>query len=941
MSLGADDLIYFYVGGEAYQLKPSMRFRDPSAWYHVIFHLDTTQAIASNRMKFYINGEEVTSFQTATYPPQDWECAAVNVSGVWHALGKYYSSGEEYDGYLAEVNFIDGQALTPSDFGETGDYGEWKPIEYAGTYGTNGFYLPFSNTGDKQTLTVNSTVTHSTTSSKIGSSSIKFNNSGYLYPSNLSAFDFSGGGDLTIEFWFNKIGTSSGSHHHMYGFDSGTDGYIAYRDQGSDDWQWNLGSQSLYASQVPSVGTWYHLAVVRDGSNYRMYIDGVQSTSAAVSTTMGLPTDLRFGRGVATWAAQYANMYIDEFRVSNNCRYPSGTTFTPSTTAFTDDANTLLLIHSDTTNGSTTFTDSSGVVGGLGNDASSNTNNWTPNNLASTDQMLDTPTNNFATLNPLRTQEGYTSTFSEGNLKVSAGRYYGGSSTIAMDTGKWYGEFLLTDATGNGYLGIVPTSTRAEDVIFDNVAYAYAGWNGSTRDHGTYRSFGDSYTTGDLISIAVDMDNSNVYFAKNGTWQASGDPTSGASGTGASNNSDIVTDTYEFLLGDAAGASSGSWVANFGQDSSFAGNVTVGTETDDNGYGSFKYDVPDGFLALCTKNLPDPAVIPSEHFNTVLYTGTGSADNAITVGFQPDFVWLKSRSNINSHQIYDAVRGGGKILSSNGIGGDYTTTTGLDFQSNGFNIKNSWGNHNGSGTTYASWNWKAGGASVTNTTSDITSEVSANQAAGISIVTWSGNGGLSAQTIGHGLGVVPEMMIRKRLDDDNYWYVWHKGLTSYNYEVYLNDTNAETAGGFFQMGAPNNGTYFRAYDGGSTTDRNVTYCFASVDGYSKVSSYIGNGSTDGTFVYTGFRPAYVMIKRTDGANIWIIHDTERDTHNYMNKEIFAESSGAEVSGGSSAYIDYLSNGFKLRGATPAMNTSGGTYIYLAFAESPFKHTNAR
>jgi hypothetical protein len=947
MSLGADDLIYFYVGGEAYQLKPSMRFRDPSAWYHVIFHLDTTQAIASNRMKFYINGEEVTSFQTATYPPQDWECAAVNVSGVWHALGKYYSSGEEYDGYLAEVNFIDGQALTPSDFGETGDYGEWKPIEYAGTYGTNGFYLPFSNTGDKQTLTVNSTVTHSTTSSKIGSSSIKFNNSGYLYPSNLSAFDFSGGGDLTIEFWFNKIGTSSGSHHHMYGFDSGTDGYIAYRDQGSDDWQWNLGSQSLYASQVPSVGTWYHLAVVRDGSNYRMYIDGVQSTSAAVSTTMGLPTDLRFGRGVATWAAQYANMYIDEFRVSNNCRYPSGTTFTPSTTAFTDDANTLLLIHSDTTNGSTTFTDSSGVVGGLGNDASSNTNNWTPNNLASTDQMLDTPTNNFATLNPLRTQEGYTSTFSEGNLKVSAGRYYGGSSTIAMDTGKWYGEFLLTDATGNGYLGIVPTSTRAEDVIFDNVAYAYAGWNGSTRDHGTYRSFGDSYTTGDLISIAVDMDNSNVYFAKNGTWQASGDPTSGASGTGASNNSDIVTDTYEFLLGDAAGASSGSWVANFGQDSSFAGNVTVGTETDDNGYGSFKYDVPDGFLALCTKNLPDPAVIPSEHFNTVLYTANESTLSVTGVGFQPDFVWIKSRASTRPHTLFDVIRGVTKELFTNQTSSEETYTASLTaFDSDGFSLGDHWDTNEGT-NNHVAWNWKANGTGASNTNGTInTTATSANTDAGFSISTYTGNGTAGA-TVGHGLSSKPDMMIVKKRSASpsaENWTVYHTSLgatkgtylnltsTPYTLDIYWNNT--EPTNNVFSIGD---------WDGINTSgEPYVAYCFHSVDGYSKVGSFEGNASTSGNFIYTGFTPALVILHNVGDGGGWPMMDNARGDYNSAeagggHELLRTNSSGIE---GDSGRVDLLSNGFRPTVNYGEMNAAF-TYVYIAFAESPFKHTNAK
>jgi hypothetical protein len=348
-------------------------------------------------------------------------------------------------------------------------------------------------------------------------------------------------------------------------------------------------------------------------------------------------------------------------------------------------------------------------------------------------------------------------------------------------------------------------------------------------------------------------------------------------------------------------------------------------------------------------------VIPSEHFNTVTYTGDGASTRSVTgVGFQPDFTWVKKRfsATINAgHSLFDIVNGTG---STKGLYSHSTVTEGSyakygylsAFDSDGFTVNSGsdpsypLNMTNANNDTYVAWNWKAGGASVTNTTSDITSEVSANQAAGISIVTWSGNGGLSAQTIGHGLGVVPEMMIRKRLDDDNYWYVWHKGLTSYNYELYLNDTNAQTAGGFFQFGAPNNGTYFRAYDGGSTTDRNVTYCFASVDGYSKVGSYTGNGSADGTFVYTGFRPAYVIGKRSSGIEDWFVFDSTRNPTNAVNGLLYPNGSNAEYTGVSDRF-DMYSNGFKLRDTDNKTNASGSTYIYLAFAETPFKHSNAR
>jgi len=339
------------------------------------------------------------------------------------------------------------------------------------------------------------------------------------------------------------------------------------------------------------------------------------------------------------------------------------------------------------------------------------------------------------------------------------------------------------------------------------------------------------------------------------------------------------------------------------------------------------------------QNLDDPAVIPSEHFNTVLYTGTGSSGNSITgVGFQPDWVWLKSRSNVNSHQVYDTVRGGSKILSTNGTGADYHYDNSLGFDSDGFTINNTFGNHNGLGTTYVSWNWKANGTGVSNTDGTITSTVSANTDAGFSIVSWTQTG--YADSIGHGLNKIPDLIILKSRSATtaNWWVYTNTGGTGKG--LVLNNTSAMyTSSDVFPTV---DSTKFiqgsEVYSGGSNVTY-IAYCFHSVEGYSKVGSYTGNGSSDGTFVYTGFRPAYVMFKKSSAAEGWYIFDTERNEHNEAKTQLRAHESGAE--GVSTGGLDLLSNGFKIRRNHDYINASGGTYIYLAFAETPFKYTNAR
>jgi hypothetical protein len=328
---------------------------------------------------------------------------------------------------------------------------------------------------------------------------------------------------------------------------------------------------------------------------------------------------------------------------------------------------------------------------------------------------------------------------------------------------------------------------------------------------------------------------------------------------------------------------------------------------------------------------------PDEYFNTKLYTGNGSATHAITgVGFQPDFVWIKDRVEVYDHHLFDAVRGGGNSLYSNDSVAENTYTTDISFNSDGFTTAGV-----GSGAinyinqnthTFASWNWKANGAGVSNTDGTQTAQVSANTTSGFSIVTFAEAASYGGYiSFGHGLGVAPNVVIYRQYDNTSNWQVYHSALGTGKL-IQLNTT-----------GAASTDTYWGTIDSSvvnvweslqSPTKNSIAYCFAEKKGFSKFGSYTGNGSTDGTFVYTGFKPAMIIIKRTDSAEQWQISDNKRNTFNVVDKGLFPSGDFVESSS-SSYYIDYTSNGFKLRNTATWFNASGGTYIYMAFAEHPF------
>jgi hypothetical protein len=322
----------------------------------------------------------------------------------------------------------------------------------------------------------------------------------------------------------------------------------------------------------------------------------------------------------------------------------------------------------------------------------------------------------------------------------------------------------------------------------------------------------------------------------------------------------------------------------------------------------------------------------SKYFNTKLYTGNNSTGNSITgVGFQPDWVWIKRRSGgLNDNVLFDSVRGATKRLISNATSAETTNTDTLSaFNSDGFTVNiNDTVN---ASSPYVAWNWLGANTTVSNTSGTISSTVSANTTSGFSIVSYTNPASGSPFTVGHGLGVAPKMIIVKTRNVAQTWGVWQTSIGFGNY-LRLDSTAATAAANL--VTATSSTTFSTYQNHHATSDTLIAYCFAEIKGYSKFGSYTGNGSTDGTFVYTGFKPAYVMIKRSDSSPYyWNVLDNKRDTYNPERLALFPNVD--EVEYDYTNFADFLSNGFKLRFTGAGANASGGTYIYMAFAENPF------
>jgi len=327
----------------------------------------------------------------------------------------------------------------------------------------------------------------------------------------------------------------------------------------------------------------------------------------------------------------------------------------------------------------------------------------------------------------------------------------------------------------------------------------------------------------------------------------------------------------------------------------------------------------------------------TDYFNTVAYTGNGASDRAVTSGFATDFVWIKNRGTTDDHVLFDKVRGGTKYIYSNQTAVEATySSQDVTFESTGVDV-GSYQSINQNSGNIVSWHWKANGAGSANTDGTINSTVSANTTAGFSIVTYTGNG-VSGATVGHGLGVAPKMIIIKCLNTAHDWAVFHKDLTSNNYFLVLNENNAQASDTAKWQNTDPSSTVFTLGNGGgvnANTQTHVAYCFAEKTGYSKIGSYSSNNNVNGPFVYTGFKPNWILVKSIgSGGYNWQLHDTVRQPSNLNGKTLQADTSAAEFDYVPNGYLDLLSNGFKLRSTSNGVNGSGASsYLYMAFGQT--------
>ena len=555
---------------------------------------------------------------------------------------------------------------------------------------------------------------------------------------------------------------------------------------------------------------------------------------------------------------------------------------------------------------------------------------------------------NFCTMNPLHRTSGNVS-YSNGNLTYSPSSSWTtttwtrGNFVIPKDK-KIYME--LYHKTQSGYYASYGFATNLSIPTAEVDGNGFVGvYNGAKKVNGTGTN---SYMTvpvqGDIVQLAIDGSNNKVWIGLNNTWQGSGDPANGSNETGTINTSNALG--YDVTFASTQNSIS-VLTANFGQDDTFGGVITAAGNADGNGKGVFKYAPPTGFLAMCSSNLSvsddiDPAQTdddyPGKNFGVVTYTGNGSTQSITGLGFQPDLVWLKSRSNTKANALFDSNRGVTKYFSSDSTGAETTDTSTLTaFGSDGFSLASPAANNlvNGNGFTYVGWAWRANaGTTASNSDGASTTTVQANTKAGFSIIetpNYSSN-----STFGHGLSSAPEFFTVK-LTGGSQWATYHKGLTSAGYYVALNSSNAQASGSFFNSTAPTSSVFsLGASFGGSGAG--ICYAWHSVEGYSKFGTYVGNANADGPFIYTGFRPSMLFLKNATASNGWFTFDKLRDGFNDQNDTLSWQDTTVEDN---TYKIDILSNGFKIRGSNNAHNQSGQTFIYGAWADVPFKYNNAR
>ena len=777
---------------------------------------------------------------------------------------------------------------------------------------------------------------------------------------------FSGAGNtktFTISFWFkmtsgcesasmNAIGTGvNNQNDFMIGFsyDGSRSTYIHVLSRDSGSTVVHVSTNRVFRD--PSA--WYHAVISVDttqstsSDRVKIYINGSQETSLSNSTYPNQNTDLRFNSANAHYVGttrddQTSTGNFDGYMAEVNSI--DGYAYDASYFGFTESQTGIWMPRryegAYGTNGfRLNFNDNSSAAA-LGIDKSPNGNDFTTNNFSvaagsGNDSFIDTPTNNFCTLNYLDksndadVQNGGMTLYNNSNDQ-------GATGTFGVTSGKWYWEIVMN--SNEPEVGIahfkMPLSNKSVSLPADGqIALIVTGADSNSNflrvNGSTTSGSGISGQSGPgTIGIALDMDNKKIWFTNtSGNYFNSGNPVTG-------NNPAV-----DF-------SSTGHYPAGVTPFVSLYQGANIQTSVNFGQY-SFSYTQPEGYKTLTSQNLRDhlitsntPILNPKEHFAAITYTGAQSNTKITGLLFEPDMIWCKSRTQAYSHYIFDRLRGfdGSHLIpnlnSAEGPSESDATALG-GAHASGFFISSASGISDSyqAPNNYVAWCWKAGGAAVTNNDGNTTSQVSVNREAGFSIVTYAGTG--QPRTIGHGLGKKPAWIMSKSRDSTDDWMVWHQNIHTSNignYSIALNSTGGrDNASQYWYDSEPTSTVFTRGnYSSG---DDMIAYCWAEIPGYSKFGNYTGNGNSNGPFIHLGFRPAWFMLRRVDSGDNWIVKDSARNTTNDVYFNLNPNSNGVQNgSAGNVTTADFVSNGFKLRGSDSGVNSNGGDFVFMAFAE---------
>ena len=968
-------------------------FRDTSAWYHIVAQADSQDQTGANIHKVYVNGELITGTTSGSFVADDTATMLLR-NGVTTYIGDDTDGAYHFDGYLAEMHVIDGSVVAHTEFGETKD-GVWIPKAYSGSYGTNGFHLPF-----EQDVVSG----FSGNFDDDDSDSITFTDA--------TAYDIGSSDDFTVEF-FIKYPAVGGSGTAYYGDIAGNyatsgphflvslnvqstdrDLYIYYGN--GQAYYWSIDVQGL----TLDAGVWHHMVIQRDGGLLRSWFNGTRVTNANAGTDGKISNttayDLsKFVLGVVYAGGTGIGAKLSNFRlvIGGTVYADSDSDITVPTSTLTNVTNTklLALTSSDVTedissenntgvnSGVLSDNDSPFTTKTLGDDASGRGNNFTISGLSYIDVMADSPTNNFCTLNP----NAYSGigTFSEGNLTITTSTNNRGiHGTFSLPpSGKWYYEVHVDSYQSGGgtYLGWGTDASLGYDEAASSKGIFFSGYNEQVLLDGSGQSGGYGITStnvvnnGDIYSILLDVDGGLFYYAKNGTYFNSADPAAGSGGLDVSATL-AAANTRVTPCITRGGSYNETYSVNFGQDTKDVASANA----DENGNGTFEYSVPSGFLALCAKSLTDPELGPNkseqatDHYQTALYEGTGSSQNVTGVGFKPDWIWVKRRDGTQEPSVTDSVRGTGKQLRPAATAIESSETDCItSFDSDGFTLgADASGNnsYNYYTDSHVAWCWKAGGApTATNSagagnvptagsvmidgvasTSSLAgtnpaNKISANTKAGFSIVSFTGTG--SNATVAHGLTKAPDVcIVKERSPGTGNWFVYSRAENDQPSDGahvgYFNiSTSAFTESDIIFNDTPPTDTVFHLGTGNSnkSSDELIAYLFHEVEGFSKFGIFSGNSNADGTFVYCGFKPARIWLRQDATGIDWTSYDLKRLGYNVDNNSLRDKTSGQEQTDDD---LDILSNGFKCR---RNFANNQGDVLFFAWADSPVKYSNAR